>query len=169
MTAEVNGFCRRGWQKKRWVDKMIRGLGRFTYEERLMRCGLTNLEKRRTRGDLIEAYKIMTGKEAISAHRFFEVSLESRTWGHGYKLYKKRTGTRRNRFFSVRVVNPENELDEKTVTVDTVDKFKSKLSEFGYLDMEVVLTQTVVFWITLNYCYVMFYVTWYNKTWSHSD
>jgi len=45
---------------------MIRGLGKLTYEERLMRCGLTNLEKRRTRGDLIEAYKIMTGKEAIS-------------------------------------------------------------------------------------------------------
>ena len=51
---------------------MIRGLGKFTYEERLMRCGLTNLEKRRTRGDLIEAYKIMTGKEAISAHQFFK-------------------------------------------------------------------------------------------------
>jgi len=44
---------------------MIRGLGKFTYEERLMRCGFTNLEMRRTRGDLIEAYKIKTGKEAI--------------------------------------------------------------------------------------------------------
>ena len=63
--------------------KMIRGLGRFTYEERLMRCGLTNLEQRRTRRDLIEAYKIMTGKEAISPHRFFEVSMESRTRRHG--------------------------------------------------------------------------------------
>src|SRR6218665_1957525 len=40
------------------------------------RCGLTNLEKRRTRGDLIEAYKIVTRKEAISAHKFFEVSRE---------------------------------------------------------------------------------------------
>ena len=39
-----------------------------------MRCGFTNLEKRRTRGYLIEAYKIKTGKEAISAHKFFEVS-----------------------------------------------------------------------------------------------
>jgi len=45
----------------------------------------------------------------------------------------------------VRVVNLWNELDEETVTVDTVDKFKRKLSELGYLDMEVVLTQTVVF------------------------
>ena len=71
--------------------RVIRGLEKFTYEERLMRCGLTNLEKRRIRGDL-EAYKIMTGKEAISAHQFFEVSLETRTRGHGYKLYKRRSG-----------------------------------------------------------------------------
>jgi len=49
---------------------MIRGLGKFAYDERLMRCGLTNLEKRRTRGDL-SLYKIMIGKEAISAHKFF--------------------------------------------------------------------------------------------------
>src|SRR6218665_2577189 len=82
-------------------------------------------------------------KGTIAAHQFFEVSLESRTRGHGYKLYKNRNGIRKNRFFSERVVNPWNDLDERTVTVDTVDKFKRQLSEFGYLDMEVVLTQTV--------------------------
>jgi len=48
-------------------------------------------EKNKER-DLIEAYKIMTGKEAISAHKFFKVSMESRSRGHGYKLYKKQTG-----------------------------------------------------------------------------
>src|SRR6218665_2443802 len=109
-------------QIQRRATKMIRGLGELTYEERLMRCGLTNLEKRRTSGDLIEAYKIMTGKEAISAHKIFKVSKENRNRGHGYKLYKKQTGIRRNRFFGARVVNPWNDLDEKTVTVDTVDK-----------------------------------------------
>jgi len=45
---------------------------------------------------------------------------------------KKQTGTRRNRFFNARMVNPWNELDEKTVAVDTVETFKRKLSEFGY-------------------------------------
>ena len=90
------------------------------------------MEKRRTRGDLKEAYTIMTGKEAISAHKFFEVSMENKTRGQGYKLYKRRIGIRRNRFFSARLVNPWNDLDEKTVTVDTVDKFKRQLSEFGY-------------------------------------
>ena len=68
---------------------------------------------------------------SILAHKFFEVSMENRTRGHGYKLYKKRTGVRMNRFFSARVVNPWNDLDERTVTADTVDKFKRQLSEFG--------------------------------------
>ena len=31
----------------------------------IVHLGLTTLEERRTRGDLIEAYKIMTGKEAV--------------------------------------------------------------------------------------------------------
>jgi len=78
---------------QRRATKMIRGLGKLSYEGRLMRCGLTNLEKRRTRGDLIVAHKIMTGKEAISAHKFFKVSMKSRTRGHGYKLYKNELGS----------------------------------------------------------------------------
>jgi len=54
--------------------------------------------KEENKGRPIDAYKIMTGKEAISTHKFFEVSMENRTRGHGYKLYKKRNGFRRNRF-----------------------------------------------------------------------
>ena len=37
-------------QVQRRATKMIRGLGKFTYEERLMRCGLTNLEKEKNKG-----------------------------------------------------------------------------------------------------------------------
>jgi len=44
----------------------------------------------------------------------------------------KQTGARRNRFFSASVLNLWNDLDEKTVAVDTVEKFKRKLSEFEY-------------------------------------
>jgi len=38
------------------------------------------------------------------------------------------------------MVNPWNELDEETVVEDTVEKFKRKPSEFGYQNMEVVLS-----------------------------
>ena len=44
---------------------MIHGCKDLSNEERLKRWELTTLEKRRSRGDLIEAYKIITGKEAI--------------------------------------------------------------------------------------------------------
>src|SRR6218665_13665 len=52
---------------QRRATKMIQGYKDLSYEERLImiRCGLTRLEKRRSRGDLIEAYKIITGKESI--------------------------------------------------------------------------------------------------------
>src|SRR6218665_2320780 len=56
------------------ATKMIQGYKYLSYEERLIRCGLTTLEKRRSRGDLIEAYKIITGKESIQWERFFELA-----------------------------------------------------------------------------------------------
>jgi len=50
-------------------------------KERLIRCGLTTLNKRRSRGDLIEAYKIITGKESIQWERFFELAPSKGTRG----------------------------------------------------------------------------------------
>ena len=49
-----------------WDDlgatKMVDGLRNLPYELRLQRLKLTTLEKR---GDLIEVYKILTGKESV--------------------------------------------------------------------------------------------------------
>jgi len=55
---------------------MIQGYTDLSYEERLKRCGLKTLEKRKSRADLIEACKIITGKEAIGLQwdRFFELA-----------------------------------------------------------------------------------------------
>ena len=65
-------------------------------------------------------------------HLIFEIRMESKIRRHRYKLYKRQTGTQRNSFFSFsRVVNPWIELDEKTVALDMVEKFRRKLSEFG--------------------------------------
>ena len=56
----------------------------------------------RSRGDLIEAYTTVTGKESIQWERFFELApskrvtllgANSKNFSHIYKLFKKRKGT----------------------------------------------------------------------------
>lgn len=49
------------------------------------------LEKRRRRGDLIEAYKVITGKEAPQRQWAEALSINTKQgyWGHGHKLYKQ--------------------------------------------------------------------------------
>src|SRR6218665_3586516 len=117
---------------QRNAPKMIQGYKDLSYEERLIRCGLTTLEKRRSRGDLIEAYKIIIGKESIQWERFFELAPSKGTRGHRYKLFKKRKGTLGQKFFSARVVDLWNELDDSTVSVDNVTVFKRKLGKWSY-------------------------------------
>jgi hypothetical protein len=117
---------------QRRATKMIWGYKDLSYEERLKRCGLTTLEKRRNRGDLIEAYKIITGKEALKWERFFELAPNKTTRGHRYKLFKKPKGRLGQKFFSARVVDLWNGLDDSTVSVDTITAFKRKLGKLGY-------------------------------------
>jgi hypothetical protein len=111
---------------QRRATKMIRGLGALTYEERLERCGLTTLDKRRCRGDLIETYKIMTNKETTPVTRFFTLADRGGLRGHRYKIYRKSEGSFKQRFFSSRVINAWNELSDETVSVSSIGNFKAR-------------------------------------------
>jgi ribonucleases P/MRP protein subunit RPP40 len=44
----------------------------LSYKQRLDRLNLTTLEERRSRGDLIETFKLLKGKENIEYKQFFQ-------------------------------------------------------------------------------------------------
>ena len=54
--------------------------------------GITSLKERRVRGDMIEVYKLMTGKEQISPGQFFTpAGAHYKLRGHDKKTNKSQT------------------------------------------------------------------------------
>ena len=116
---------------QRSATRLVTSLRKLTYEERLWRLGSTTLEKRRQRGDLIEAFKIMTGKEQVDSEQFFQKSNTSHNLrGHSMKIMVKRCRTDiRKFFFSQRVVQHWNGLPQQIVDATSVNSFKNHLDK----------------------------------------
>jgi len=77
----------------------------LSYEEKLKMCRyLTTLQRRRSRGEFIEAYKIITEKKAeLQWEKFFELAPRkalTATCRARYKLFKKLKGALGQTFFS---------------------------------------------------------------------
>ena len=119
---------------QRRATKMVAGFHKLKYHERLKRLNLTTLEKRRTRGDLIETYKLLTGKEDINYRKFFQMNINgSNLRGHDKKLFKGRCRLEiRRNFFSQRVVDNWNSLPQEVIDAESVNGFKRMLDK--YLD-----------------------------------
>ena len=79
-------------------------LRHLPYEDRLRELKLLTVRNRVLRGDLIETFKILTGKINLDSTKFFERNTDDRTRGHHLKLKGKRaTHLARAKFFSHRV------------------------------------------------------------------
>ena len=88
------------------------------------------MEERRARADLIEVYKIIHEMSSVSFDTFFEFNSYGsiRSLSEAYEKLKKTASTDlRHHFFSERVINNWNSLDNKTVTSGSINIFKGNL------------------------------------------
>ena len=122
---------------QRRATQIVAGFRNKPYEERLKLLGLTTLERRRTRGDLIETFKILTGRESVDRELFFTKSQKGRNMrGHSLKLFKPRCNTTlRQNSFSMRIIDDWNKLPQHVIDATSVNAFKNALDKHWNNDM----------------------------------
>ena len=116
---------------QRRATKILDGLRNLPHESRLKRLKLTSLEKRRHRGDLIEVYKILTGKEGVNPNHFFTLDKRAyNTRGYELKLFtnRSRLDLRKN-FFGQHVVSHWTNLPGTVIKAESVNSFKNRLDQ----------------------------------------
>ena len=119
-------------QVQQRFTRQVSGIVRLPYGERLERLGLTTLQARRERGDMVETYKILTGKVDVDADIWF-TPLASRegasstraTSGHLNLTRREAKHEPRKNQFSVRVVPKWNALPDMVKRQDTLNNFKN--------------------------------------------
>ena len=111
---------------------MVSGLSSKNYHDRLKEVGLTTLETRRERGDMIQIWKIVHQKDNVDPAIWFEMaSVNNRLTRHStcpWNINSRRskdTGEIRNNYFSVRVVDKWNSLPESVKSSSTLNNFKN--------------------------------------------
>ena len=98
---------------QRRATKMVYGLNDLTYDKRLRRLGITTLETRRLRSDLIEFFKIIKGFDKVDYLKFFRLSTTGLR-DHCLKLFKPSF----NRDVGNRVIDSWNRLSEDIIACE---------------------------------------------------
>jgi hypothetical protein len=113
------------------ATKMITGCKHLSYEGRLRYLGLPTLKFRRFRGDMIEAYKIMSDQYDSRMVPTLIQSNNVGTRGHSLKLQTERSKYDLRKFsFPSRIVKGWNSLTDNIVLADSVKIFKSRFDTF---------------------------------------
>ena len=115
---------------QRRATKLVSSVRDLPYSERLKKLKLPSLRFRRLRGDVIEAYKLLSGIYDTSLPQLLQQDHNRSTRGHSLKLQKKRWSTSlRGNAFTNRIVNVWNALPEEIVTAPSLNSFKNRLDK----------------------------------------
>ena len=113
------------------ATKILPSLKKLPYSERLKICRIPTLHYRRIRGDMIETFKIITGKYHVNVAPTMEKGSMYTTRGNDLRLQKSHVKYDLRKFgFSNRVVNTWNSLPNWVVSANTTNTFKSRLDKF---------------------------------------
>jgi len=108
---------------------MIPNISKLPYKQRLTEVGLWSLEDRRLRADLIEVTKLFMDCHP-SVFTYFSNFVATVKRGHTLKLHKLSVRTDlRQHFFTERIINVWNKLDEDTMCATSLDSFKRHLQK----------------------------------------
>ena len=117
---------------------MVSSIARGSYEDRLKELKLTTLEERRWRGDMIQTWRIMTGKDRVDASTWFDFEADRpregatttrNAAGHHAIRPREFKYVERGEFFSNRVVKDYNELPNTVKQAQNINIFKNSLDE----------------------------------------
>ena len=107
------------------ATKVSPAIRHLTYEKRLVNLNLTTLETRRTRGDLIQKYKIDKKLDIIEWENS-PITAPPRADRRGQLIREKDNNClQRFNFFKNRIVNDWNSLPDYAVYSLTLDPFKA--------------------------------------------
>ncbi|KAK3099864.1 hypothetical protein FSP39_010887 [Pinctada imbricata] len=120
---------------QRRATKQLPGMKELSYPERLRKLKLPTLSYRRIRGDMIEVFKILTGKYDKDASHCLklwkDMAVRSSERGHNMKLYLQRAKSQiRRNTFAIRTVQTWNGLPDSVVSATTLNTFKNRLDKY---------------------------------------
>ena len=126
-TGYVQDMKRLESVQRLWT-RQIKGLEGKEYGDRLRSLDLYSIKGRLLRADMIKSWKIFNGNSPIQPADLWDISRDTRTRGHPFKIRVSRSQVdARARFFSQRVVQDWNSLPTWVVTSKTLNEFKSAL------------------------------------------
>ena len=113
---------------------MVTNLKGRTYQEKLAELSMVTLEERRKRGDLVQMFRTVSGKDKVNPAWWFRpatvregaASTRQTSGALNVERNEGRTEIRKN-FWSVRVCDEWNSLPDLVKTQPSVNSFKNAL------------------------------------------